>query len=563
MLLLNCLACLAATATCAVLPPPWADPSQNPCAAEPSGGWQLLYWPEDKKCYRIFQRGYPCPETMELVPRPDRKGSAECACPPGSVRSARDSRCHQLFRLGDPCDDGQYFAPGPDREDRERWGTCEDPSPCPDKDELFWPKDKRCYRKHTKGPCTEGQLLVSSAQNDLIGNCKCENVQELATYFWAPTGTCHEHYTTGPCQERGGIFLPGGQCGCDPTLPHFHNGTGKCYQLGGMGPCSPGHQFLVPAGGSKAECMCKEGYIKWFGDGACYRPYTRGPCAAGNMYSVNTTATGMAVGCVDLPCTAGKLYFPGGKGCHRVGTQGPCPAGQIVLFQDTVKTSIEGVSYLGMCGCANVEVSMQQTAPGSFYSGSPFVGGGGSDRILTCKPPQSPAEARKLQHDGGGRGNAASPIKRPSMTSTPQDPCGHRRGMIAWTDLSCTQLYLQGPCEPGEWVVPDRGKGTRRGRGWKMGKCECRPGFTAVPVMSGDGGANNGTTTVCQPPTVTLAKFLNMSDEFNKNNATTARTVIDGDRADSTNNNSNSEDHSGNSDDNSNGNSNNGVAQTR
>lgn len=115
MLLLNCLACLAATAMSAVLPPPWADPSQNPCAAEPSGGWQLLYWPEDKKCYRIFQRGYPCPETMELVPRPDRKGSAECACPPGSARSARDSRCHQLFRLGEPCDDGQYFAPGPDR----------------------------------------------------------------------------------------------------------------------------------------------------------------------------------------------------------------------------------------------------------------------------------------------------------------------------------------------------------------------------------------------------------------------------------------------------------------
>lgn len=361
--------------------------------------------------------------------------------------------------------------------------------------------------------------------------------------------------------------MPGGQCGCEPTLPHFHNGTGKCYQLGGMSPCSPGHQFLVPTGGAKAECMCKEGYIKWFGDGACYRPYTRGPCAAGNMYSVNTTATGMAVGCVDVPCTAGKLYFPGGKGCHRVGTQGPCPAGQIVLFQDTVKTSIEGVSYLGMCGCANMDVALQQTAPGSFYSGSPFVGGvGGTERTLTCKPPpQSPAEARKLQHDGGGRGNAASPIKRPA-TMTPQDPCGHRRGMIAWADLSCTQLYLQGPCEPGEWVVPDRGKGTRRGRGWKMGKCECRPGFTAVPVMSGDGVNNSTTTTttVCQPPTVTLAKFLNTSDEFNRNNGTTARTAAvaaadDDDHDDGRTDGSNNSD---NNDDNNNSN-NNGVGRTR
>lgn len=337
----------------------------------------------------------------------------------------------------------------------------------------------------------------------------------------------------GPCQERGGIFLPGGQCGCDPSLPHFHNSTGKCYQLGGIGPCSPGHQFLVPPVGSKAECTCKEGYIKWLGDGACYRPYTRGPCAAGNMYSVNTTATGMAVGCVDVPCTAGKLYFPGGKGCHRVGTQGPCPAGQIVLFQDMVKTSIEGVSYLGMCGCANMDPAAQQTssAAGSFYSSSPFVSNSDHRTTLMCKPPPPPpAAARKLQQDGSGRNVAGA---SPKKMDAPQDPCGHRRGVIAWSDLSCKQLYLQGPCEPGEWVVPDRGKGTRRGRGWKMGKCECRPGFTAVPVP---GDANNAT--VCQPPTVTLAKFLNMSDEFNKKGTTTKVAVpVDDDNINNNNNN--------------------------
>lgn len=322
----------------------------------------------------------------------------------------------------------------------------------------------------------------------------------------------------GPCQERGGIFLPGGQCGCEPSLPHYHNATGKCYQLGGIGPCSPGHQYLVPAGGggvSKAECTCKEGYIKWFGDGACYRPYTRGPCAAGNMYSVNTTATGMAVGCVDVPCAAGKLYFPGGKGCHRVGTQGPCPPGQIVLFQDTVKTSIEGVSYLGMCGCANTQTPGQPhggpgTATGSFYASSPYVGGGDD----TCKPPlPAPAQpsARKRQ-PAAVDGPAA--VNRQQQ----QDPCGHRRGTVAWTDLTCKRLYMQGPCEPGEWVVPDRGKGTRRGRGWKMGKCECRPGFTAVTALvPGDANGTAVATAACQPPSVTLAKFLNMSDEFGRN----------------------------------------------
>lgn len=338
----------------------------------------------------------------------------------------------------------------------------------------------------------------------------------------------------GPCQERGGIFLPGGQCGCDASLPHYHNGTGKCYQLGGIGPCPPGHQFLVPSGGgaTKAECMCKEGHVKWFGDGACYRPYTRGPCAAGNMYSVNTTATGMAVGCVDVPCTAGKLYFPGGKGCHRVGTQGPCPAGQIVLFQDTVKTSIEGVSYLGMCGCANNADGPAAESTGSFYSSSPFAGGGNNERALTCKPPPPPpASARKLQQQqqpaaSGGHHRRAQQ-QGSAQPHPPQDPCGHRRGVIAWSDLSCKQLYMQGPCEPGEWVVPDRGKGTRRGRGWKMGKCECRPGFTAVPVQSADDAGGNGTT-VCQPPSVTLAKFLNTSEEFNRNATKTAATDDDG-----------------------------------
>lgn len=61
----------------------------------------------------------------------------------------------------------------------------------------------------------------------------------------------------------------------------------------------------------------------------------------------------MAIGCIPLPCPPGKLYFPAGNGCYRVGTQGPCPNGQVVLFQDSVKTSVEGISYLGMCGCPN------------------------------------------------------------------------------------------------------------------------------------------------------------------------------------------------------------------
>lgn len=38
----------------AVLAPPWADPKINPCASKPRG-WQMLYWPEDGNCYKIFK----------------------------------------------------------------------------------------------------------------------------------------------------------------------------------------------------------------------------------------------------------------------------------------------------------------------------------------------------------------------------------------------------------------------------------------------------------------------------------------------------------------------------
>lgn len=38
----------------AVMAPPWANPKLNPCASQPRG-WQLLFWPPDGKCYKIFQ----------------------------------------------------------------------------------------------------------------------------------------------------------------------------------------------------------------------------------------------------------------------------------------------------------------------------------------------------------------------------------------------------------------------------------------------------------------------------------------------------------------------------
>lgn len=133
----------------AIEPPPWGDPSKNPCANKP-GGWQLLYWPPLKQCFKIYtvstqeiqvflgissklharymhtqwkifflilicqQLGYPCPETMELTPGSNSRIStglaAECRCPPGTAQHHDSTSCYKLYEQG-PCDIGQYFAP--------------------------------------------------------------------------------------------------------------------------------------------------------------------------------------------------------------------------------------------------------------------------------------------------------------------------------------------------------------------------------------------------------------------------------------------------------------------
>ena len=92
---------------CAIIISPSNDSNNNPCKSKPNG-WQLLYWAKDAKCYRIFQKGYPCPETMELIP--GRNGTAECNCPPGTAHNSRDARCYKIYNQG-PCNYNEYFGP--------------------------------------------------------------------------------------------------------------------------------------------------------------------------------------------------------------------------------------------------------------------------------------------------------------------------------------------------------------------------------------------------------------------------------------------------------------------
>lgn len=269
---LICVVCLQA----AVLPPPWADPVHNPCAAQP-GGWQLLFWPADGRCYRIFQQGPPCPHTMELGP--GIKGNAECHCPPGTAQSPQDALCHMLFKRG-PCPQGQYFAPVSDKPGKSsissdsvwtRRGTCRVPDQCLEPGHVFWARDEMCYAQYTRGPCPKGELLTDIGSGG-IAECKCRSTGALGQYYWASGDSCHEHFTRGPCLEKGTLFLPGGQCGCNKDLPHYDANTGLCYEIGGTGPCPPGHEFVLLGdkkellNTTKAMCKCKEGHVlvrKW------------------------------------------------------------------------------------------------------------------------------------------------------------------------------------------------------------------------------------------------------------------------------------------------------------
>nr|XP_014278166.1 uncharacterized protein LOC106682046 isoform X2 [Halyomorpha halys] len=462
-------------AQCAVIMPSWSETSINPCANKPNG-WQLLYWPEDGQCYRIFQKGYPCPETMELIP--GKNGTAQCNCPPGTALHSRDAKCYKIYYQG-PCNKNEYFGPvkkAVSSYQSHRWGACFEIEYC-DKGKVFWPKDGKCYNNLTKGPCPEGLLLSTKER---LGECSCDN-DTMQHNYWEPGQSCHEHYLQGPC-EIGKLFLPTGQCDCNSSMIQYYPEDKKCYAIGSQGPCKNGHLFQTKV--IKYEdkqqvngvCVCKEGYMKWKENDFCYQPFTRGPCQNGEMLDLKYDKNGSEITCVQVPCSTGKLFFPGGKGCHKVRTQGPCPAGQLVLYQDNIDPSMNGISYLGICGCQNIENDS------SFYTNYK------NDKSATktdC------SEEQNVDNETMSSSNEKANI---------DDVCGSGYGFVLWKDNSCWQLYSQGPCREGEWLVPDRGKGQRKGRGWLIGKCECRPGYSTTLIKN---------DTSCIINTETLTKLFN------------------------------------------------------
>lgn len=214
-----------------------------------------------------------------------------------------------------------------------------------------------------------------------------------------------------------------------------------CNCVGTTGPCPAGHLFQIPAHSNQnqyAECQCKEGYASW-ADGQCYRLYTRGPCDSGE-FLVNSTT------CIRNPCGKGRLYFPGEKTCYRIGSQGPCDLFQVVVFDFTVRPSIDGVSYNGVCGCSGIIKSLDQKC---------------------------------------------------DIGEEMPDLCHTQPGMVQ-INGGCYKLYTQGPCADGLWLEPIKivKRNDKRGA-----HCTCRPGYTKYESTEGITG--------CYAPSVSIARYLN------------------------------------------------------
>lgn len=61
---------------------------------------------------------------------------------------------------------------------------------------------------------------------------QCESDGGLSQYYYSEDNSCHEHFTRGPCEGNGELFLPGGKCGCHVKLPHYHEATDQCFEIG-------------------------------------------------------------------------------------------------------------------------------------------------------------------------------------------------------------------------------------------------------------------------------------------------------------------------------------------
>ncbi|XP_047498500.1 uncharacterized protein LOC125045335 [Penaeus chinensis] len=398
----------------AVIPPRWVNHTLNPCAAK---SWQLLYWPEDGSCHRIFTQG-PCGDSQEFYYDPVA-GSGACRCPRAKILYPPTGLCYAEYTKG-PCTSRQYLV----TEEDGQTGTCRAFKECPPR-HVFWPQDDTCYQYHTRGPCLKGYLIYI---NPITGfpECGCDRNVMFSNY-WSLTGLCFELFERGPCLD-GAIFLYNAtrgstECSCSASiLTNYHRESDGCFELNQRGPCQPGQVFTFDPREMTTQCRCREDHALWAPSGHCHRLYSRGPCDKGHFFiSAPGTENGTALEgeCHEYPCSGTRRYHPATETCYRLGWRGPCPEGQLFIYD-------EETPLRGACGCTRELVGYW------------------------------PEDDRCYELGGRGPCQHSQVLSYDKATGGVQCTCDIRKGFVQWHDDRCYRIETRGPCAVGEIMVIKR-----------------------------------------------------------------------------------------------------------
>lgn len=389
----------------AVIPPRWVNTTLNPCARN---SWQLLYWPIDNSCHRIFTQG-PCGDTQEFYYEPSQ-GLGACRCPRGSLLYRPTGRCYPHFSRG-PCSPRQYL----DSDKNIMEGKCYDFVKCPPR-RVYWPRTNTCYEYHTRGPCLKGYLIYVNP-NTGFPECGCER-NLMFSNFWSLTSLCFELFKRGPCLE-GSIFLYNAtkgatECSCSSSIiTNYHNESDGCYELNQQGPCQPGQVFTFEPNAMATRCQCRKDHALWPLSGYCYRLYSKGPCEKGHVFMPVTNETTSAVGeCQLYPCTGTQRYHPATDSCFKLGWRGPCPEGQLFIYD-------EESPLRGTCGCTSELVGYWAPDEQCYELGS-----------------RGPCQHTQI-------------LSYDKAISSVICTCDLRKGFIMWHDGHCYRLETRGPCGAG------------------------------------------------------------------------------------------------------------------
>lgn len=501
---------VVSTAEGFVIAPPWANKEVNPCSNK---SWQLLLWPQDGQCYRIFDQG-PCPKTQVLV-FDNIESRARCQCPKELVFWAPTDRCYPPYEKG-PCEVNQYLDPynqedsSSSKKELQKFSNknallaskpkgkpqCRNIKRCPN-GWVFWPTLNDCFQLYTQGPCHKGDLLIV---NPLTAEpfCGCDPIL-LRQYFYTPLNLCYEHNTRGPC-EAGLLFAynhtsDNTQCLCTPDLPNYHPESGQCFQFGSKGPCSYGQVFELR--GRRGLCVCKDNYVFWPATRSCYKAFTPGPCdfrefiiPAGDVgiepiesyeddsfEDETSSRVIVTVGkCVENPCPKAHLYFP---------MEEDEPAEDLIDESDSGiamrRSSFSDYDHDQEIRCYKVgskgPCPEGQLVVFEKYSGKSFRGdcGCSSGYNQNYWPPTG--ECFEWYSQGPCPDSFLFRFNKD--TGATECACDSQEGYVHWNETGlCYQVYTQGPCPENAWLIPtSENENKTEVRNGDDVFCECKPGF--------------------------------------------------------------------------------------